>query len=197
MTRRIPKSALTGLAQLAFLLTSIALIYSIVDINQIGLILSSVNFFYLSLCLLALFIQTVIAGFRQRTLLAVFDDSIRNSTIIRLMFTSQFFGQFLPGGLGGDAIKLWLLKMESLSLSKSFQAIANDRILTVLFQVTLCFLFLPILSDVITDLEYLNAAIGVLMVFLTVSLIFVWLQLNKFSKFSITRFLPNLVVSAV
>lgn len=73
--------------------------------------------------------------------------SMRSSMIIVLVGT--FFNQILPSAIGGDAVRVWLLKSEQVSLGKCLSSIFLDRVVALVGMALIVFLGLPVLKDIV------------------------------------------------
>ncbi|WP_207455666.1 lysylphosphatidylglycerol synthase transmembrane domain-containing protein [Azospirillum sp. SYSU D00513] len=64
-------------------------------------------------------------------------------TAYRLMLASLFFGQVLPGGLGGDVVRGWLAHRAGCPAATAVTAVVLDRLLALAGVILLLFLGLP------------------------------------------------------
>lgn len=84
--------------------------------------------------LLTLAACTLLAAIRWSVILGVLGSSRGVRVTYPLSLIGLFFGQALPGGIGGDAVRIWLGCKEGLSPRVSFSSILADR-LTGLFAI--------------------------------------------------------------
>jgi hypothetical protein len=106
---------------------SIVLIYFIVtkiDIDEIGGILKKSNPIYLLLGLLFFLISKIIAAIRLNGYFHSLQLPLSHKSNLKLYFLGMFYNLFLPGGIGGDAYKGYLIK-------KSFN-VPTKRVVSVL-----------------------------------------------------------------
>ncbi|WP_353858950.1 lysylphosphatidylglycerol synthase transmembrane domain-containing protein [Azospirillum formosense] len=92
---------------------------------------------------LAKLLAVVFAGERWRDALHAAGERVSRWLAIRLMFTSLFFGQVLPGALGGDVVRGWLTYRGGASSTAVVVALVLDRLLALTGCILLLFLGLP------------------------------------------------------
>ncbi|HIJ64071.1 MAG TPA: flippase-like domain-containing protein, partial [Rhodospirillaceae bacterium] len=68
-----------------------------------------------------------------------------------LFCIGNFFGQVLPGAVGGDAVRMWKTHRAGLSLSAAINSVMLERIATVFGLVLLVTALQPLLLDRIAD----------------------------------------------
>jgi uncharacterized membrane protein YbhN (UPF0104 family) len=69
-----------------------------------------------------------------RWILLLPDDVLRRTGIgplLRIFFVSTFVGTFLPGSIGGDAVRAWQLSSHDVSAPTAIASVAMDRLLGV------------------------------------------------------------------
>ena len=100
-----------------------------VDFGEVKSALFQSNFFYLFLALLAYLASQMVASSR---LLGYFHSvglHLREGYNFKLYLLGLFYNMFLPGGLGGDGYKFYLLrKKHQISGKQLFSAIFFDRV---------------------------------------------------------------------
>lgn len=92
---------------------------------------------------LAKLLAVVCAGERWRDALRATGERVSHGLAMRLMFTGLFFGQVLPGALGGDVVRGWLTYRGGASSAAVLLALVLDRLLALIGCVALLFLGLP------------------------------------------------------
>lgn len=92
---------------------------------------------------LAKLLAVVCAGERWRDALLASGERVPHGLAMRLMFTGLFFGQVLPGALGGDVVRGWLTYRGGASSAAVLLALVLDRLLALIGCVALLFLGLP------------------------------------------------------
>ena len=88
-------------------------------------------------------LAVVCAGERWRDALRAAGERVSHGVAMRLMFAGLFFGQVLPGALGGDVVRGWLTFRGGASSTAVVLALVLDRLLALVGCVALLFLGLP------------------------------------------------------
>jgi uncharacterized membrane protein YbhN (UPF0104 family) len=130
---------------LKFVLTALALYYVFTRIdfsNVIGLI-SQANIWILLVAVLLFGASKAVSAFRLNIFFEKTGLTISNSLNIKLYLLGMFYNLFLPGGIGGDGYKIYLLqKHYKTGTGKLFGAVLTDRLSGMLALVLLAlFLF--------------------------------------------------------
>lgn len=92
---------------------SVLLIYFIwtkIDIQEIGKTLQKSNIWYLTLALVFFVISKIISAVRLNEYLHKLNVWLTQKSNLKLYFLGMFYNLFLPGGIGGDAYKGYLIK---------------------------------------------------------------------------------------
>lgn len=142
---------------LKFGLSSIALffVFKKVELNQIVEIALSANPFYLSLALFAFNSSKIISAFRLNQFYKAVEVNLTEKYNLSLYYLSMFYNLFLPGSIGGDAYKVYLLKQqEKGSLKKLSMATLLDRVSGLALLVLFSFL-LVLINQELQQLTYL------------------------------------------
>ena len=134
IVKLILKLAVTALA-LYFVFTRIS--FS----EVIDLLLSS-NIVYLLIALLLFALSKLIAAYRLNIFFRNIEIGISNAYNIKLYLLGMFYNLFLPGGIGGDGYKIYILnKRFNVKAGKIFWAILLDRVVGILALFCLMVLF--------------------------------------------------------
>nr|NQU89423.1 flippase-like domain-containing protein [Bacteroidota bacterium] len=143
----IPKHIKTALKIILSLGILGFVIYKI-DIKQLAEIFSKVNPAYLIAALAFFALSKLISAFRLNNYLGKVDIDISDKYNIRLYLLGMFYNLFLPGGIGGDGYKIYLLnKRFDVKAKRIFWAILIDRVIGLLALFCLAVglsLFIPI-----------------------------------------------------
>ncbi|MCW2236275.1 lysylphosphatidylglycerol synthase transmembrane domain-containing protein [Azospirillum canadense] len=91
----------------------------------------------------AKFLSVVCSAERWRDALHAAGERVSRWLAMRLMFAGLFFGQVLPGALGGDVVRGWLTYRGGGSSSAVVLALVMDRLLALVGCVLLLFAGLP------------------------------------------------------
>ena len=95
---------------------------------------------------LLLSLQWVIGGFRWRTVSRAIDAALSIREALRIFYIGMFFNQALPGGAGGDAVRIYLAFKRGLELRGAINGVMLERISTVVALVLLVDVTQPFLQ---------------------------------------------------
>ncbi|WP_047447277.1 lysylphosphatidylglycerol synthase transmembrane domain-containing protein [Alistipes sp. ZOR0009] len=95
-----------------------------------------------------LFVESkVVSAYRLQVYFRNVDVAITPSTNLRLYWLGMFYNLFLPGGIGGDGYKVWLLHRQAgYSVKRTAAAVLLDRVngmLAIVLLALLLALFIP------------------------------------------------------
>jgi uncharacterized membrane protein YbhN (UPF0104 family) len=100
-----------------------------IDSQRLLSALVSANLFWLFIALLTYCASKILSSFRLTQYLRTIGVTILESENLRIYFIGMFYNLFLPGGIGGDGYKIWLLQKKfSVSTRMIFQSILFDRL---------------------------------------------------------------------
>lgn len=100
-----------------------------VDFNFVKKTLSDSNPFYLLLAVITFFVSQLVSSSRLLSFFKSIQLKLGFRFNFRLYLLGLFYNLFLPGGIGGDGYKIWLLnKSYKLPAKKVFWAIFFDRL---------------------------------------------------------------------
>ncbi len=112
-------------------ITAIALyfVFRKIDITKVLTLYKDANFFYLFLGLLAFILSQVASSYRLNHYLRAVDVKIPETSNMKLFLLGMYYNLFLPGGIGGDGYKIYLLnKVFKTKVKQLFWAVFLDRI---------------------------------------------------------------------
>lgn len=138
-------------------LSSIALffVFKKVELNQIVEIALSSDPIYLTFAFLAFNSSKIISAFRLNQFYKAVEVNLTEKYNLTLYYLSMFYNLFLPGSIGGDAYKVYLLKQERKgSLKMISMATLLDRVSGLALLVFLS-LFLVLINQELQRLTYL------------------------------------------
>lgn len=122
--------------------TALYFVFRQLDMRRLIEVFSAISPWWGLLALAAYVFSKVISAYRLNYYLRCNDILLTETQNLRLYFIGMFYNLFLPGGIGGDAYKVWLLHRESqVPVGKSFQALLFDRISGLIALAALGFLF--------------------------------------------------------
>ncbi len=92
-------------------------------------------------------VQVLICAGRWRLVLRALDADLPFRQACEIFCIGNFFGQVLPGAVGGDAVRMWKTHRAGLSLTTSVNSVALERVATVFGLVLLVAASQPLLLD--------------------------------------------------
>lgn len=120
---------------LKVLLSSLCIYYVVtkIDVAALGLVLSRANVYYVILAIIFFVVSKVIASFRLNRFFQQIDVILSELENGKLYALGMFYNLFLPGGIGGDAYKVYYLQQHhNQSLKLPTAAVLLDRLSGVL-----------------------------------------------------------------
>lgn len=107
------------------------------DMAQVQASLTSADPAMLLVALALLGVQMLIGGLRWGTVLTAIGVPLSFWETVRLFYIGVFFNQALPGGTGGDAVRIYLAYKSSIGLRGAFNGVILERVAAVLALVLL------------------------------------------------------------
>ncbi|HIE74122.1 MAG TPA: flippase-like domain-containing protein, partial [Flavobacteriales bacterium] len=159
------------------------------DFNKTLELLANIDFIYFLIALIILVFQMLIASYRWRKLLFHFNFYPTYLATLRYLLVGLFFNQALPSSIGGDALRIYYVRKNGISIRNSSLSVLLDRLFGVIGLMVLVLAVTPSFLDKLSDavLEY-GIIISIVGIF---SIIGVVLALdflpNKLSNFRIIR----------
>lgn len=92
-------------------------------------------------------VQVLICGGRWRMVLRALGADLPFRQACELFCIGNFFGQVLPGAVGGDAVRMWRTHRAGLSLASAVNSVALERVATVFGLLLLVAVSQPLLLD--------------------------------------------------
>jgi len=100
-----------------------------IDFAEVWHAITDADFFYLALAFLLYVLAVLLSSFRLNTIFAALPLKISNWTNIKLYWMGLFYNFFLPGGVGGDGYKVFLLnKYFGVKVKKLLSAVFAERV---------------------------------------------------------------------
>ena len=136
-----------------FLLTGFALflVFKKIDEQQLLELVKSLNYFWLIPAILLFILSKVATAFRLNLYFKNIGIEISERLNWRLYLVGMFYNLFLPGGIGGDGYKIYLLHRQfKTSMKKLLQAVFLDRfggLIAIVFLLLCLFLVVDIHLD--------------------------------------------------
>jgi len=116
---------------LKFAVTAAALYFVIrkIEISEVLALYRQSNLIYIFIALSFFALSKLVSAYRLNIYFRAIDIQLPEKTNIRLYLLGMFYNLFLPGGIGGDGYKIYLLqKQYQTGTKKILGAILSDRI---------------------------------------------------------------------
>lgn len=187
-----PKHLLTALK----IIISAILIYFIftkIDSKEIGTVLKQANLVYVAVAILLFVLSKVTASIRLNLYFHQLNINLSEKSNLKLYLLGMFYNLFLPGGIGGDAYKGYVIKKKfNVVTKKVISVLVLDRLsgLLLLFIYT-CILTLFVQIDWLQNFKILF----ILGIFLSV--ITFWFLNKKFFSYTLPIFWISFIFSAL
>ncbi len=97
-----------------------------------------------ALCAVLLLLQTFVAALRWHVVSVANATPMPLSAAFRIFMIGQFFGQFLPSSVGGDAIRILLVRRYTPSVARAVGLVVSDRLIALVTAVLLITLVSPL-----------------------------------------------------
>ena len=168
------KKILTGLK----FLFSFVLVYFVIskmNVNQVLNLFSKANLVYLLFAVVFFILSKLIASYRLNLYFHNIDINLTKKSNLKLYSLGMFYNLFLPGGIGGDGYKAWLL-------NKNY-GVKTKKIISILFADRLSGMLLIYCIGAILSLFIENELFELFRVLVFISIpiaIFSFWALNKY-----------------
>lgn len=192
MTEKWRKKLLTFLK----LIISVALIYFIftkIQLEDVLTTLKTSNPFYLVIALLLVVFSKVMASFRLNLYFHQLEIPLTQKSNLKLYLLGMFYNLFLPGGIGGDAYKGYLInKKYEVKTKRVISVLVLDRLSGML----LLFLYACILA-ILINTNFLNGFKWVFVAGIPLSITAFWFVNKHFFNYVLSIFWKSLGYSSL
>lgn len=116
---------------LKLLITGSALyfVFLKIDVNQLGQVLLNANIWLILVATLAFILSKIVSSFRLNCFLNDEKIELTETFNLKLYWLGMYFNLFLPGGIGGDGYKVYLInKLKGTKVKYILRAILMDRV---------------------------------------------------------------------
>ena len=124
----------------------IALVIDRTDVEQVLEVGRGINLSAAGAALGLIFLQIPVLSSRWRLVAQRLGSDIGILDALRLTWVGLFFNNFLPGAIGGDLVRAWLLRHFTIGLSESLASVFVDRVSAFIVILILIATFLPYLA---------------------------------------------------
>ena len=187
------RKKLITVAKIALSAILIYFIFTKVDFKEVLDIIRKTNPFYLVLAILFFAASKVLASVRLNLYFHELGIRLTQKSNLKLYVLGMFYNLFLPGGIGGDAYKGYLIKKKfEVDTKKMISVLVLDRLsgLLLLF-IYACVLAVLLNNTWLNKFEILIGTLGVL------SVLVYWFLNKRFFNFVLPVFRKSFALSAM
>lgn len=180
-------------AKIAISAILVYFIFTKVDFNEVLVTLKRSNLFFLVVALLLFISSKIIGAIRVNLYFHQLGIRLKQLTNLKLSLLGMFYNLFLPGGIGGDAYKGYILKKNfEVNTKRIVSVIVIDRLsgLLLLF-IYACFLAIMLENELLDQYKFLIGFLSVL------SVIVFWLLNKRFFSYVLPVFWKSFFLSAL
>ncbi|MBK9359509.1 MAG: flippase-like domain-containing protein [Bacteroidales bacterium] len=135
---------LKALLKIALSIAALWYVYTKIDLNEVLLIFGSVSYGLLATAASLFIVSKIFSSFRLNLFFAGIRSQLTEISNLRLYLLGMYYNLFLPGGIGGDGYKIYLLnKQFKIKAKKLFWAVLLDRVNGVLALFVLAMVLVP------------------------------------------------------
>lgn len=135
-----------------------------IDLGTLRAQLAGMNVAMLFVAVAVIGLQVLIGGLRWQSVLKGLDADVSLMMAARLFYVAVFFNQALPGGAGGDAVRMYMAYREGVTLRNAVNGVLVERVATVLALIALVDITQPLfLATLETEAARVSVS-GVVMV---------------------------------
>lgn len=185
---------LTTALKIIISLGALIFVFTKIDIAGVIELYRKANPLYLLLALTMFSFSKFIAAIRLNKFFTSIEIILSNLQNIKLYMLGMFYNLFLPGGIGGDGYKIYLLnKKRNVKTSKIFWAVLSDRLSGVL-----ALFCLTIILFYFVDTPFFSGFKGIIWLMIPLSIACFYIFISKIANylkgaFSISTLLSFLV----
>ncbi|HLN53395.1 MAG TPA: lysylphosphatidylglycerol synthase transmembrane domain-containing protein [Lentimicrobium sp.] len=141
------KSYLKAFLKIVLSAAALYYVFTKIDIRQVVDILQHVNYLYLLVALLFFTLSKLVSARRLNYYFEAAGITLENTGNLKLYLLGMYYNLFLPGGIGGDGYKIWLLnKKFNIRVKDLFWGVMLDRVNGVLALFLLALILVPFLD---------------------------------------------------
>ncbi len=141
------KRLLKAFAKILISAAAIYYVFTKIEIKDVLNILSSVNYFYLFIATIFFALSKVLSAYRLNYFFKPLDVELDTRSNLKLYLLGMYYNLFLPGGIGGDGYKVWLMnKKYNTPVKQLFWAVLLDRVNGMYVLLLIALLMTPLLD---------------------------------------------------
>ena len=113
-------------------LALLGLLLTRVDLHATGAQIAAIGLQTSVICTVAILVLSLLVALRWKLILRRMNAPLDLAECWRLVMIGLFFNQTLPSGIGGDAVRVWLVGRAGYRLRLGFISVAADRMFALL-----------------------------------------------------------------
>ena len=191
------KKILRTLFQLLISITALYIVLTKTDTAKLLEIISTATPFYLLLAFVVFNISKILNALRLNRFFRAIELNLSERYNILLYYVGMFYNMFLPGGIGGDGYKIYVLKKNhGMKVVNVFNAVFWDRVAGVFALLFLTALFLLPSSFAEMHKEYIPAVYAVLVLCYPVSWLLTRILYKQFRSIFLITAVESVLIQA-
>ncbi len=191
------KKILRTVFQLLISITALYIVLKKTDTAKLLEIMSTANPFYLLLAFVVFNISKILNALRLNRFFRAIQLNLSERYNILLYYVGMFYNMFLPGGIGGDGYKIYVLKKNhGMKVVNVFNAVFWDRVAGVFALLFLTALFLLPSSFAEMHKEYIPAVYAVLVLCYPVSWLLTRILYKQFRSIFLITAVESVLIQA-
>ncbi|MBL6957183.1 MAG: flippase-like domain-containing protein [Chlorobium phaeobacteroides] len=191
------KKLLRTVFQLLISITALYIVLTKTDTAKLLEIISTANPFYLFLAFVVFNISKILNALRLNRFFRAIELHLSERYNILLYYVGMFYNMFLPGGIGGDGYKIYVLKKNhSMKVVNVFNAVFWDRVAGVFALLFLTALFLLPSSFAEMHKAYTPAVYAVLVLCYPVSWLLTRILYKQFRSIFLITAVESVLIQA-
>jgi uncharacterized membrane protein YbhN (UPF0104 family) len=197
----IPRT-LIFVVKLAVSALSLYFVFSKIDVREFALMFAKIGPFFFLLAALPYIVAQVVSTWRWKFLLP---GHFKFSRLLSLYMIGSFFNSFLPGVIGGDAIKAYYLNKDAKKISLTLASIFMDRYFGYASLMIIGISAFPFAYGYFGETGYRWIMPGIFVAFVVASILFFGLKVGKkfdsvaeiYEYFGRLKYRQDVIVKAV
>lgn len=162
------KNILKAFFKISLSVLAIYFVFTKIEVKDVVEVFRNANLLLLTVALLFFAFSKLLSAWRLNYFFDAADIKLESNSNIRLYLIGMYYNLFLPGGIGGDGYKIYVLnKKFGTKVKHLFWSVMLDRINGVLILAILAFLLIPLLKIdtrlTILSLSLVPVSIGIYM----------------------------------
>lgn len=138
---------LKAILKIALSVVALWYVFTKIDVQEVLQIFQKVSYGWLIAATLLFIISKVFSSYRLNVFFRNIGSGLTEKSNLRLYLLGMYYNLFLPGGIGGDGYKIYLLNRNyKVKAKKLFWAVLLDRVNGVLALFVLAMLMAPFLT---------------------------------------------------